>query len=837
MGVLIAGVCFYVNSSVVSATRQNLLDANINRLGVLRVQHEERLAALLDVGNQISQSPYVTPFRFSDDPMGAFRLKQHLAAFTAAAGMCDQMYVIFDQDEYLYSMLTSVSLPMLTERMLRLENTAPERLEAFIRNAGDEPELLPVQKASSVLVNNADIALMVAPLRLAGRSHIGSVMFVIRDAAYQAMFADSVYEHRNMYIVYNGKVLSAARRFDDVADDVVLRVSENTLPVQSVVEDGVRYLLFSQKGALLGMRYISLIPEAAVKMQTAQSLYAFVGFLFLIFIPCLLLAVSFSRRFERPIHELRDSLAGGRGDLDAETGHRARPGRGGSEAGRGMRAHWAAAAKSAGRAEAADGAGARGDHFDVIRSGIEKLEAQNSLLHRRLDDSLTARSADFVKNFIKLRFRARGEALEAALALGSDIDRARYAVILASSASAGAGAAAAAAGENAGSGAGMGSGENAGLYADTGAGADTQMGMGSGGNAGLYADTQMGMGAGAGSGFCAAAGAGLGAPPDGVTLLQMETVERGQRLFLAFADEPRKIEDWARAMGALRLDADADAVIATSGVHADFAEAGAAYLEASTAFDNRFVVSTDQLLRFEDVSLAATGISEYTDSFMEGFREALAAGDARAVHSRVNELMKVLGERRFSLFALRVIYNDIISALLNRYFDGADEKERLRLYDVFQLSKCRKTSDIVDILRRICGEILAREASGQPAPPQAREAELISRIGAYLRAHFDDPNLSLGAVANLFGVSAARLSQAFKEVEGLHPSDFLALLRMEKARDLLLDTDMPIRDIGTAVGYYDVTSFIRRFKRDMSLTPAQYRKANRAAGVAGALKE
>jgi two-component system response regulator YesN len=787
MGVLTAGVCLYVNGSIVSATRRSLVDANINRLGVLRVQHEERLAALLDVSIQISQSPDVSPFRFLDDPMSAFRLKQHLGAFTAAAGMCDQMYVIFDMDEYLYSVATSVSLPMLTELMMNLESTEPERLKGFIRNTGNEAELLPVQKARSILVNDADVVLMSAPLRLSGRAHIGNVMFVIKDASYQRLFADSVYERRNMYIAYKGEMLSAARRFDEVSDEAVLAAASAGEPVRTIVEGGVRYLLFAQDGDMLGMRYISLVPEEAVHMQTAQSLYAFAGFLALIFVPCVLLAVSFARRFERPIHEIRDTLSAERGG--------------------------------------------RGDHFDAIRSGIERLAEQNSQLHRRLYDSFSARSADFVKNFVTLSYGARAEAVEAALALGVDIGRAScYAVLLVSSAglslSRVAACVASAAKAPAG-GAGAG-----GVLAGAGAGSVAKTPAIGAGDGSLAEVPASGLATGAAlTNSCRTEGYG------DVALLLMETVERGQYLLLAFADGLGALEEWAVAARAVLQEEDPDAVLATSSPRADFAEAGAAYLEASTAYDNRFVMATDQLLRFDDVSMAATGISEFAGSFVDGFRDALLAGDARAVHSRINELMQVLSERRLSLFAFRVIYNDIISTLLNRYFNGADENERLRTYDVFRLSRCRKASDLVDILRRICGEILAREAARPAASQETPEAAVVSRIGAHLREHFSDPSLSLGAVAESFGVSAARLSQVYREVTGMYPSDFLALLRMEKARELLLETGMSVRAVGEAVGYYDVTSFIRRFKRDMSMTPAQYRKAKSGAGAVVALEE
>lgn len=81
----------------------------------------------------------------------------------------------------------------------------------------------------------------------------------------------------------------------------------------------------------------------------------------------------------------------------------------------------------------------------------------------------------------------------------------------------------------------------------------------------------------------------------------------------------------------------------------------------------------------------------------------------------------------------------------------------------------------------------------------------------------------MGTIASMHGMSAANLSLKYKEQTGMYPSEYLLLLRMEKAKELLSETDMSIQDIGTTVGYYDSSSFIRRFKQHMGVTPAKYR--------------
>lgn len=58
----------------------------------------------------------------------------------------------------------------------------------------------------------------------------------------------------------------------------------------------------------------------------------------------------------------------------------------------------------------------------------------------------------------------------------------------------------------------------------------------------------------------------------------------------------------------------------------------------------------------------------------------------------------------------------------------------------------------------------------------------------------------------------------------MSPSDYLTLLRIERAKELLRETDLSVKEISGAVGYFDVPGFVRRFKKYIGTTPAQYRK-------------
>lgn len=98
----------------------------------------------------------------------------------------------------------------------------------------------------------------------------------------------------------------------------------------------------------------------------------------------------------------------------------------------------------------------------------------------------------------------------------------------------------------------------------------------------------------------------------------------------------------------------------------------------------------------------------------------------------------------------------------------------------------------------------------------------IGQIRRYMEEHYRE-GITLEETAALFFVSKEYLSKAFKASEGKGFSEYLTALRMEKARELLLDYRVPIKEVGEQVGYMDQAHFYRTFKKYFGKTPGEMR--------------
>ncbi|RKL66230.1 AraC family transcriptional regulator [Salipaludibacillus neizhouensis] len=99
---------------------------------------------------------------------------------------------------------------------------------------------------------------------------------------------------------------------------------------------------------------------------------------------------------------------------------------------------------------------------------------------------------------------------------------------------------------------------------------------------------------------------------------------------------------------------------------------------------------------------------------------------------------------------------------------------------------------------------------------------VVEQVCTYIQENFKE-DVSLESCADDVKTNPYTLSKAFKKVIGVNFIDYLTGLRMDKAKELLLQTNMKINDIAEEVGYRH-SYFNRIFKKQVGVTPSQYRK-------------
>jgi two-component system response regulator YesN len=93
----------------------------------------------------------------------------------------------------------------------------------------------------------------------------------------------------------------------------------------------------------------------------------------------------------------------------------------------------------------------------------------------------------------------------------------------------------------------------------------------------------------------------------------------------------------------------------------------------------------------------------------------------------------------------------------------------------------------------------------------------------FVMQHFDEP-ITLEDVCDAAGFSISYFSKLFKKETGEGFSKYLVRVRIDRAKELLRDTNTPVAEVCELVGYSDIKHFTGTFKKMTNLNPGQYRK-------------
>ncbi len=697
--------------------REELIDRQINRLSRIAAQHETYISAMLNTAEEIGLSPHIDFFRYEEEPWKAYDLQLQLVPYTATSTFCNQVYLHFFGDDRVYS--SSASMPLaLFARMMRYEFVPMEKLVSLIGSA-DRLTVLPSQRVSSSLVDSSRVVTFLVPLGSNPGTGKGILIFLIKDDVYQALYSDAVADHAETFIYQEEQLLSSSGGTEGAPEGID--------PLQQEVSrifrrDDGDWTQVTLSGRNWGLSYSAVLRNADIQSAIARKIFSNLAILPVFVALSLIFALWMARRHAKPIRDISGLLS-------------------------------------------PEDADARRDELQRISTGIRQLTSRNQELTSRLDQALPVQRHDFVFGFVKGRFGSRQEAVEAGRAVGLEIDRPFYAVILCSGAE----------------------------------GSDHPLDL-----------SQPPF-----TGFSGFSGAGV------------ELVALKANLYLVFTDEAETLPALAEQIRREGIADGGRCVTAISAAHTDFPEAPAVYLEAAAAYDNRFVKGNEGVLFYSEISSDMSEILPQARKITTSISQALTLGNREVLDKRIGDLLHFLKNTSMPPFAFRMIYNDVINSLIQTHASALSGGESVLTFNnIFTLTSCQSVDDLDDLLRRLCDYLIRGSgASGAPAPAEEDE---IAQVIRYMEEHYSDPEISITALADAFDLSTTRFSLSFKEKVGMSPLDYLTLLRVEHAKELLSSTSLTIRDISARVGYYDSGSFIRRYKQVTGETPLQYRRRREA---------
>ena len=148
-------------------------------------------------------------------------------------------------------------------------------------------------------------------------------------------------------------------------------------------------------------------------------------------------------------------------------------------------------------------------------------------------------------------------------------------------------------------------------------------------------------------------------------------------------------------------------------------------------------------------------------------------------------------------------------------FGSADCQGERMLYGFEQLPA--DYGSLSELLHSFSNEIISTAIPLKPASASGSFLPILR----YLEENYEK-DLSLKKIADQFHLNASYISQLIRSETGLTYTQYLTELRINKAKELLRTSSLSLAEISEAVGFNDSFYFIKKFKKEVGVTPGKY---------------
>ncbi len=192
----------------------------------------------------------------------------------------------------------------------------------------------------------------------------------------------------------------------------------------------------------------------------------------------------------------------------------------------------------------------------------------------------------------------------------------------------------------------------------------------------------------------------------------------------------------------------------------------------------------------------------------------ITIGDLESAEKQINYMFSELSEMKPPLEQVRCLMIDL-GCVLYKIPQQAVEIDYGKILENSK-SAARMQEFLLTTIREI----------GEKMHLSTTKVDKVAEIKMYIDKNYREV-MDLNSLANLFDISTSYLSRHFKKVAEMSLPDYINKTRLLHAKDMLKNTDKPIKDIALKVGYENLRSFNRIFQKYEGMPPSHWRNNNK----------
>ena len=247
-----------------------------------------------------------------------------------------------------------------------------------------------------------------------------------------------------------------------------------------------------------------------------------------------------------------------------------------------------------------------------------------------------------------------------------------------------------------------------------------------------------------------------------------------------------------------------------------------AYTEALEVLDYKRFTGNKEIIYYREIEYTQKTGYYYPIEKEYQLLNCFKIGDFEGVKDILGDLFQVnFGKDMLPIQVVRCLMFDMVSTMIkaidiisNIYGNKFIEK----LNPVEVLLKCESVPAMKECMFEIAREVCEYVKDNN----EKVDFSLRDKVFEYVENNYGDSNLSNTSVADYLGMNPNYVSDAFKMQHGTGLKDYIDMMRVDRAKELMKSSRKNIEEIAMAVGYSNTRTFTRVFKKYEGMTPGKY---------------
>nr|MBC9203395.1 helix-turn-helix domain-containing protein [Paenibacillus sp. PL91] len=281
-----------------------------------------------------------------------------------------------------------------------------------------------------------------------------------------------------------------------------------------------------------------------------------------------------------------------------------------------------------------------------------------------------------------------------------------------------------------------------------------------------------------------------------------------------------------------------DLTVSIGGIHASLPGIAEAYREAVDAMAYKMVLGKQEIITYDEIRRdSADNLAfgyYYPLQVEQQIINLIKVGD----YEQASKFMEDVTDRNFnkpimSLTLARCLIFNLVGTMVKAINELGDGESSILGDNPLWMDKIIACDTILEmkqelqtLLKEVCAFAAAKLESNVSQERAESLRDLVLKVTSHIEEQYRDSNLNVNTIGEHFDLKGSYLSKLFKNQTGEGLLDCINKYRIEQAKRMMKSKQDSISDIARQVGYNEVATFIRVFKKYEGITPGKFKEMN-----------